>query len=197
MSLVDFMKEKEAYRNKLITEMSLRLDDDTQDILNKIDKNLEFFDYIKRVGDEPEKVNIGNNIFDMYNYGKHTAEKSIAFLSDRYTVALVDFKLFENGIQIIFTNLFRPFRRVMDKIFIEYLLPKYGNIYSDAVQTTSAFNFWQRLVNEKSLHDTKYKVCIVDQDSGEEKEITHGDEMITTYGYDTRYYAIIYKLQKI
>ena len=196
MSLVDFVKEKEVYRNKLITEMSLRNNID-MDELNDIKKNYAHFEYIKKNGVLKEQITLGKMTLDVYDYGGRSTEPKLGFLSDKYVAAFVDFSVGQGGIKIEFTNLFRPFRRLMDKIFIEYLLPRYKIIYSDTLQTLPAFHFWQRLVNEKSLHDTEYKVFIVDQDSGKEQEIFHGDEMETTYGYDTKHVDIVYKLQKV
>jgi hypothetical protein len=176
---------RKDYKKFIINEMSLRLDDN-QDILNKNSGFLLQGEYYIENGEFIETVDINNNPFDIYAIGD-----SICFVnSQKWAVAILEFTDNIDGIIMKYINSHRSYRNLMEYIFVEYLLPKYGSIISDNVQTESGFMFYKRLCSLQKTYNYKFFIL----NGEEERKIENCKEMDSTFGYSKEMLGFRYKL---
>lgn len=178
-------------KNILLREMSLKLDDPNFGVLDSETSRLNYYEYYKKHGDFVEKVALGGKTYEVYRM----FDSILVFLADdRYAAATVEFE--ENpkgGIKMIAIDKMKAFRNLMDYIFVDYLLPRYGQIESDDVHTVGGFKFYQKLAGMQDVYG-KYDFFI--RGPKGLKKVTNPKQMETTYGYDEKHQGYTYVLKK-
>ena len=183
-------KEINEKQNSLMMEMSIRIDDDNYSMLADNSFNPSFINFYMTDGVFQENVILGNRPFDVYLWQHY-----LIFISEEpYVAAMVGFdELPNNKIKMFFIDKAKGFINLMDHIFIDYLLERYGEIESDNVHTQKGFWFYQKLAGLQNVYN-KYTFYIKSPDG--EKQIFDPKEMETTFGYDEDNAGYTYILKK-
>jgi hypothetical protein len=197
MSDLDFKTFFEEFRDKTektYLEMSLRLDSDV-DILNNPDQNKTQFQYIITDGQYLEDMMDFGLPYELYAYPGN-AEQNLALLIHDKVALLVEYNIIDGGIKISFTNGHRSFRNIVQKFFIDYLLPKFGKIVSDNVHTVDAYKFYANLALKTNNYKTLYDVYILNEETGEEELVEDLEQMKRSYGDALGYFDYCYVIKR-
>ena len=183
---------------KRFNEMSLRYSAPDEDILNDPVENKTQFEYITKMGELVDEVNFGFDAnFRIYEY-EGNANKNIAFILFSVVAALIEYNVIDSTtIKIKFQNKHSSFRPLMGQIIIDYLLNQYPNIISDNIQTSSSFNFYERLARHTNKFKNNYEMYMLNDETGQETRITDIEQMRTSHGGSDGNRIISYKIKKI
>lgn len=113
----------------------------SQEFMRNINLNIDKVKHSGQVVDRFED-------YDVYTFKRNP--NALAFTSDYDIISYFEYKdsSIDNAIQIKFTWNNPKFKGVFRNIFIDYILPKFGDIQSDDMLTGDAFNFWKKLILE-------------------------------------------------
>lgn len=201
MKFNEFFNKEQILKNKLISEMSLRNDDDqiNFDLLNNLFQNRELCKKIRQNGEflSKETIRYIPNI-EVWNFPTN-AVYGLNFILNDKILATVDFNAIQDGnaIQIVFINVFKQYSGLLQHIFIDYLLNVVDSIYSDNIQTTLAFYFYRSLNKKKHYFSNNFEMFLVNIITNEETLIKKDEDMLVTFGDDVEHFHIKYKIQKI
>ncbi len=200
MKFKEFFQKQIEHKKRIIREMSLRNDDNENrfDILNDLFKNKEFTVEIRNKGDHISTETIGGiSDIEIWEYSTNSPH-GLKFILGDTTLASVEYiELNGNVIQIVFINAFRQQRGILANIFIDYLLSHIDEIFSDNIQTTSAFYFYRNLFRRKDSFSNKFEMYLKNVVTGEERKILTEDDMVVTFGDNREHFEIAYKIKKI
>jgi hypothetical protein len=180
--------QRKKYENFIINEMSLRLEDDSQDLLNNNNGFLNQGRYYSEHGKFEIDLDINGSKLSVYSI-----ENTKAFLnSQSFAVALLEYKATaDDNVQMFFINSMTIYKDIMVHIFVDYLLKNYTGIISDCVQTDKGFNFYKKMAALKDEYG--YDFFIKGPDGY--IPVNNPVDMDSTFGYSDAYLGYRYFLR--